>query len=107
MADAIGNVLHTIPIYQKALTLFYKIGDCSLEKDGTLQIPDSVDNETINRLLSHLQEVGFTGQMEETDKRLIVTVSRDTFTDIALENLKKLVENKEKLLGKTFETKNL
>ncbi len=107
LADAIGDALHTIPLYQKAPTLSYKIGECTLEKDGTLRIPDSVDNETINRLLNHLQDVGFTGQMEETDERLIVTVPRDTFTDAALENLKKLVENKEELLGKAFETENL
>lgn len=102
LAEAIAAALHTIPCYQKAPTLSYKIGDCTLEKDGTLQIPDTVDNETVNRLLTHLQEKGFTGQMEETEDRLIVTVPRNTFTDTALANLQKIINNKSELLARAF-----
>lgn len=54
LAEEIATALHTIPCYQKAPSLSYKIGDCTLEKDGTLRIPDSVDTETVNRLLTHL-----------------------------------------------------
>ena len=61
LAEAIAAALHTIPCYQKAPSLSYKIGDCTLEKDGTLRIPDTVDTETVNALLTHLQEKGFTG----------------------------------------------
>jgi len=61
LAEEIGAALHTIPRYQKAPSLAYKIGDCTLERDGTLRIPDSVDKETVTTLLGHLTEQGFTG----------------------------------------------
>lgn len=102
LAEEIATALHTIPCYQKAPSLSYKIGDCTLEKDGTLRIPDSVDAETVNRLLTHLQEKGFTGEMEQTEDRLIISVPRDSFTDSALANLQKLVENKEELFARAF-----
>lgn len=102
LAEAIAAALHTIPCYQKAPSLFYKIGDCTLEKDGTLRIPDTVDAETVNTLLTHLQEKGFTGQMEKTEDRLIVTVPKDSFTDTALANLQKIIDNKSELLGRAF-----
>ena len=54
MADEIAASLHTLPCYQKVPNLSYKIGDCTLELDGTLRIPDTVDSETIDRLLNHL-----------------------------------------------------
>ena len=46
LAEKIATALHTIPCYQKAPSLAYKIVDCQLEKDGTLCIPDTVDTET-------------------------------------------------------------
>lgn len=47
LAEEIASALHTIPCYQKAPSLSYKIGDCTLEKDGILRTPDSVDTETV------------------------------------------------------------
>lgn len=107
LAEEIATALHTIPCYQKAPSLSYKIGDCTIEKDGTLRIPDSVDTETVNRLLTHLQEKGFTGEMEETEEKLIISMPKDSFTDTALENLKKLIENKEELFARAFLAENL
>ena len=107
LADEIAAALHTLPCYQKVPSLSYKIGDCTLERDGTLRIPDTVDSETIDRLLNHLQEKGFTGEMEQTEDRLIITVPKDTFTEQALSNLQKMVDNKEALFSKAFVKENL
>jgi len=65
-----------------------------LEWDSTLRIPDTVDSETIDRLLNYLQEKGFTGEMEQTEDRQIITVPKDTFTEQALANLQKMVVTK-------------
>ena len=35
LAEEIATALHTVPCYQKAPSLAYKIGDCTLERDGT------------------------------------------------------------------------
>jgi len=107
LADEIAAALHTLPCYQKVPSLSYKIGDCTLERDGTLRIPDTVDSETVDRLLNHLQEKGFTGEMEQTEDRLIITVPKNTFTEQALTNLQKMVDNKEALFSKAFVKENL
>ena len=107
LADEIAAALHTLPCYQKVPSLSYKIGDCTLERDGTLRIPDTVDSETVDRLLNHLQEKGFTGEIEQTEDRLIITVPKNTFTEQALANLQKMVDNKEALFSKAFVKENL
>lgn len=103
LAEEIATALHTVPCYQKAPSLAYKIGDCTLEKDGTLRIPDSVDRGTVNSLLEHLKEKGFTVEAEQTEDRLTVSIPKESFTPEALENLAKLVENKGRLMARAFQ----
>ena len=85
----------------------YKIGDCTLERDGTLRIPDSVDRETVSNLLEHLKEKGFTGETEQTEDRLAVSIPKELFTPEALENLAKLVENKGGLMARAFQADDI
>lgn len=103
LAEEIATALHTVPCYQKAPSLAYKIGGCTLERDGTLRIPDSVDRGTVNSLLEHLKEKGFTGEAEQTEDRLTVSIPKESFTPEALENLAKLVENKGRLMARAFQ----
>lgn len=103
LAEEIATAMHTVPCYQKAPSLAYKIGDCTLERDGTLRIPDSVGRETVNGLLEHLKEKGFTGETEQAEDRLTVSIPKDTLTQGALENLAKLVENKGGLMARAFQ----
>ena len=107
LADEIAASLHTLPCYQKVPSLSYKIGDCTLERDGTLRIPDTVDSETVDRLLNHLQEKGFTGEIEQTEDILIITVPKNTFTEQAFANLQKMVDNKKALFSRAFVKENL
>ena len=51
LADHIGEILGTIPRYLGVPTCNYQIGDCILERDGTLTISDNIDAMT---LLNHL-----------------------------------------------------
>ena len=107
LAEKIATALHTVPCYQKAPSLAYKIGDCTLERDGTLRIPDSVDRETVSSLLEHLKEKGFTGETEQTEDRLTVSIPRKLFMSEALENLAKLVENKGGLMARAFQADDI
>ncbi len=104
LAEGIATALRTVPRYQKAPSLAYKIGDCTLERDGTLRIPDSVDRETVSSLLEYLKGKGFTGEAGQTEDRLTVSIPRDLFTQGALENLAKLLENKGGLMARAFQT---
>lgn len=103
LAEEIATALHTVPCYQKAPSLAYKIGDCTLEKDGTLRVPDSMDRETVSSLLEHLKEKGFTGEAEQSEDRLTVSIPKELFTPDALEKLAKLVENKGGLMARAFQ----
>jgi len=103
LAEEIATALHTVPCYQKASSLAYKIGDCTLEKDGTLRVPDSMDRETFSSLLEHLKEKGFTDEAEQSEDRLTVSIPKGLFTPEALENLAKLVENKGELMARAFQ----
>lgn len=107
LAEEIATALRAIPCYQKVPSMAYKIGDCTLEKDGTLRIPDTVDKETIERLLIHLADKGFTGSTEQTEDRLIISMPKNSFTESALANLQKLIENKSELLARAFVTDKL
>nr|DAH34365.1 MAG TPA: hypothetical protein [Caudoviricetes sp.] len=107
LAEEIATALRAIPCYQKVPSMAYKIGDCTLEKDGTLRIPDTVDPETIERLLNHLADKGFTGSTEQTEDRLIISMPKDSFTESALANLQKMIENKAELLERAFITDKL
>ena len=99
LAEEIATALHTVPCYQKAPSLAYKI----LERDGTLRIPDSVDRETVDHLLEYLKEKGFTSEAEQTEDRMVVSMPKESFTSGALENLAKLVENKGGLMARAFQ----
>ena len=103
LAEEVATALHTVPCYQKAPSLAYKIGDCTLERDGTLRIPDSADRETVSSLLEHLRGKGFTGETEQTEDKLTISIPRDLFTQGVLENLAKLVENKGGLMARAFQ----
>ena len=107
LAEEIAAVLHTVPCYQKAPSLAYKIGGCTLERDGTLRIPDSVDRETVRSLLEHLGGKGFTGETEQAEDKLTVSMPKDLFTPGALGNLAKLVENKGGLMARAFQTEEV
>ena len=61
LADHIGEILGTIPRYLGVPTCNYQIGDCILERDGTLTISDNIDAMT---LLNHLKERGWRAEKQ-------------------------------------------
>ncbi len=106
LADEIGNVLGAIPNYQKLPTFAYKIGDCILDKEGTLCIPDTVDSTVVNKLVEHLSNLGFIGETEQNNI-LTISIPRDILTDVGLSNLNQIIENKKSLFLKAFNTDSL
>lgn len=77
LADHIGEILGTIPCYLGVPTCSYQIGDCILERDGTLTISSNIDSAA---LLNHLKECGWKSEETETDY-LTISVPRDTLPD--------------------------
>jgi hypothetical protein len=102
LADEIGKALCTVPRYLKLPTYAYQIGECYLDKNGVLDIPNLADKEKITE---HLRAVGYEGF--EAVENLVIHIPKDTFTETALANLRQLIENNSVLIKKAFKIENL
>ena len=103
LADHIGEILGTIPRYLGVPTCNYQIGDCILERDGTLTISDNIDAMT---LLNRLKERGWKNGETDTE-RLTISVPRNTLSDEKLTMLEKIIAGKASLLKKAIGTDTL
>ena len=103
LADHIGEILGTIPRYLRVPTCNYQIGDCILERDGTLIIPSNIDSTA---LLNHLKERGWESGETDTD-RLTISVPRNTLSDEKLAMLEKIIAGKASLLKRAIGTDTL
>lgn len=101
LADHIGEALGAIPRYLEVPTCNYQIGDCILERDGTLTIPSNIDSAT---LLNHLKEHSW--ESEKTDC-LTISVPRDTLPNAKIEILEQIIAGKANLLKKAIGTDTL
>lgn len=100
LADHIGEALGVIPRYLGVPTCNYQIGNCILERDGTLTIPSNIDSVA---LLNHLKEHDWESEETETDC-LTISVPRDTLPDTKIEILEQIIAGKANLLKKAIGT---
>lgn len=103
LADHIGEILGVIPRYLGVPTCNYQIGDCILERDGTLTISDNIDAMT---LLNHLKEHGWESKETVTD-RFTISVSRNILPDEKFAMLEQIIAGKSSLLKKAIGTDTL
>ena len=110
LANDIAEWLGTPFTYSGAPTFAYKIGDITIDKNGTIEFPDTMDGEVCERLLEHLADTyEIDMSVPETEEPSVVTVQllANDFTENAYLNLKNLVDSKAKLMKKAFGTENL
>lgn len=107
LAQEIGNILGTVPHYERVPSCAYDIVGYRLDKEGVLHIPEGAE-ETTKDLIRQLRERGFQDDAEITeevpvqqDKRTIV-IPRESLTDTTLENLQKITANKQTLFQRAF-----
>lgn len=103
LADHIGEALGAIPRYLGVPTCNYQIGECILEHDGTLTLPDIIDSVA---LLNHLKEHDWESKETETDC-LIISVPRDTLPDEKIAVLEQIIAGKANMLKKAICTDTL
>ena len=63
LAQALGAILLTEPVYTKAPTFAYVLGDYSIDKIGTIICPDSATPETVAEIIAKLTDEGFTPEI--------------------------------------------
>ncbi len=102
LAEDISVALHTIPKYLGYPTCNYQIGDCTLERDGKLIIPDCVADETATALLEHLRNRGYVGEAVEIEDRLTISMPKELFTNTNIKTLQQIVTARVPLLRKAF-----
>ena len=109
LAQEIGNILGTAPHYERVPSCAYDIAGYRLDKEGVLHIPEGAE-ETAKDLILQLRERGFQDDAEITEEvpvqqdKLTIVISRESLTDIALENLQKITANKQTLFQRAFRT---
>ena len=109
LAQEIGNILGTVPHYERVPSCTYDIAGYRLDKEGVLHIPEGAE-ETTKDLIRQLRERGFQDDAEVTEEvpvqedKLTIGIPRESLTDTALENLQKIIANKQMLFQRTFRT---
>ena len=110
LAQEIGNILGTAPHYERVPSCAYDIAGYRLDKEGVLHTPEGAEAETVENLIRQLRECGFQDDAEFTEEvqmqqdKLTIAVPRASLTDTALENLRKIIVNKQTLLQRAFQT---
>ena len=110
LAQEIGNILGTAPHYERVPSCAYDIAGYRLDKEGVLHIPEGTEKETVEDLILQLRGRGFQDDAEITEEvpvqqdKLTIVISRESLTDIALENLQKITANKQTLFQRAFRT---
>lgn len=109
LAQEIGNILGTVPHYERVPSCAYDIAGYRLDKEGVLHIPEGAE-ETTKDLILQLRERGFQDDAEITEEvpvqqdKLTIVIPRESLTDTALENLQKIIANKQMLFQRAFRT---
>ena len=75
-----------------------------------MYIPDGTEKEIVEDLIRQLREHGFQDDMEITEEvpvqqdKLTIAISKESLTDTALENLQKIIANRQMLFQRAFRT---
>ena len=108
LAQEIGNLLGTAPHYKRVPSCAYDIVGYRLDKEGVLHIPEGVEEETVEDLILQLRECGFQDDAEVIEEvpvqqeKLTIAIPKDSLTDTTLENLQKIIANKQTLFQRAF-----
>ena len=111
-AACIGSAIGQTPVYQRAPTYAYQIGDLTLDRHSVVTIGDS--DTALPQVLSALTAAGFytpespvPATTSTNPDRYVVKLPAADFTPAALDNLQKLVASKATLLKKAIDTESL
>lgn len=135
MVEVISGVVGMKAVYMRMPTCAYAISNITVSRDGTLAWDERTDNRTIEKVKEALAAAGFTAEEtaetaqeggteeestdaennaeapeiapQEANAGLTVAMPRESFTDAALENLRKLVDAKGILIKKALAVDSL
>lgn len=104
LVQALGKIVLWEPVYEKAPTFAYKVGNYTVDKTGAIICPTAATKPIIDQIVKLLKEEGFTPTAIEGDA-LVITIPKDTLTPNALLRLRQIICSKAPLFEKAFQTK--
>lgn len=109
LAQAIGMIVGAKPEYQFMPTCAYKIGQHTLDKNGTLHFTKTRSyTDEVGELLKELEAQGFTAEsIGEERNELTITMPLDFFDKTVFANLDRILENKGTLIKHALGTDSL
>jgi hypothetical protein len=105
LVKAVGEILCTKPKYMGAPSFAFEVGNCVIDKHGTIIFGDRIGEEKILSLLEQLKVWGYDFK-EETEEqsgvfgRLSLNVSSADFTALSFQNLDNLISSKTWIIRK-------
>ena len=103
LVTTISEVLDTKAVYKGMPTAAYAIDNLTVTKEGTLIADERTDEATLNKVLAALTDVGFTTETPDAADAaeptgLVISMPMDGYSEVALDNLRKLVDSKATLI---------
>lgn len=110
MVSIISDTVHMKAVYKFMPTCAYVIDNMTVSKEGTLLWDERTSQETIDAVLAALTTAGFSyeGEKQEPEQPaadesgLTVSLPKEGFSDMALENLNHLLDAKGTLIKKAL-----
>ena len=106
LAQKIGELADFDIHYCGVPTCAYEIGFFTLDKENVLTFPDREDTEIIERVIEELENAGYLSA-EEAPNTLTISMPKSQFTTETIENLRRIIANKEQLFKKAFDAVSL
>lgn len=102
LARAVSEIIDQPMNYKGAPSFAYVVGDFTIDKNGTLDFPISLDSDLVQKVLSDLTDRDFSFDETGTQDRLVIEMPIEGFTEESIANLEKLIASKATLIMKAI-----
>jgi len=106
LAQALGAITLWDPVYAGAPSFAYKVGNYTVDKDGSISCPASATREIVEQIIAKLRAEGFDPISVEGDE-LVIELPRDLFTPGAMDRLREIIGGKTLLFQRAFQTESI
>ena len=78
LAQVLGEILSIEPVYMKAPTFAYVLGNYTIDKDGAISCPESAMPVAVAQIVAKLSDEGFTPEIKESEPAFADESAEDT-----------------------------
>lgn len=103
LAFELGRITLWEPVYEKAPTFAYKVGNYTVDKTGAILCPTATTKPIVDRIVKLLKEAGFV-PTDILGDALVISIPKDTITPDAMFRLRQIIQSKTTLFEHAFQT---